>query len=576
MNYSPRDTSESWHRAESVFRNLPLGVQKWLHEQAHDTILGMLEKESEKYKGKMGTPPIYFPQELGIPETFVIVKNPKTKETFGKLDPHLVILVIRRGRWDKPSRSQIERWANTAAIALAGHQYGAGAERVISARVSSDPLTKYGPFETEAKPFDLSRMGRALENWLRQINPNWLREQEAKYPGARVVTMPQGTPASLGFARDLHLPKAKPIAVGLVLLKRYLQGDPQYDAFRGALHIPALTIVGEQLPDLFKILGAKERVIRLTQYNQEQYDAVLWELAVAAGYLALDHQVEFIEESPTEKRPDLLLIGRTPKTYIECKRGSIYSKYELKERSEWHRIHDPITKYLQKHPLEVDIQVDFLIALEEVRTVEVFNAFRTLISGTLPQEFTNDRFRLSIRPLPPLKELPYPVSLVSPEASRLLFGFVDDGSFDGASPLFAPRIISEDGLWVSSVYWRACLRWKSCSFNALSKKARGVLIKLVGASKQIPKGSHGILHLAVQEWLQNDVRDIRWAKIVREIRNFYHDATVRIPYIFLNRLICRVNDTGGPDFEENCVILQDEKIGDPAEANRLPQLILAG
>ncbi len=101
-------------------------------------------------------------------------------------------------------------------------------------------------------------------------------------------------------------------------------------------------------------------------------------------------------------------------------------------------------------------------------------------------------------------------------------------------------------------------------------------MKLVGASKQIPKGSHGILHLAGQEWLQNDVRDIRWAKIVREIRNFYHDGTVRIPYIFLNRMIYRVNDTGGPDFEENCVILQDEKVGDPAEANRLPQLILAG
>jgi len=149
LTYSPRDTSESWHRAEALFRNLPLGVQTWLHEQAHHTILGMLEKESEKYKGKMGTPPLYFPPELGIPETFVIVRNPKTKEIFGEIDPDLVILLHRRGRWDKPSRAQIENWANTAAIALAGHQYGAGAERVVSTRTSRDPLTKYAHFDTE-------------------------------------------------------------------------------------------------------------------------------------------------------------------------------------------------------------------------------------------------------------------------------------------------------------------------------------------------------------------------------------------------------------------------------------------
>lgn len=523
----------------------------------------------------MGTPPLNFPPELGIPETFLIVRNPKTKEMFSKLDSDLVVLLHRRGRWDKPSRAQIENWVNTAVIALAGHQYGAGAERVVSSRISGDPLTKYAHFEAEAKPFDLSRMRNALENWLRQISPDWLRQQEAKYPGARLVIMPQTTPASVAFARDLHLPEAKPIAVGLLLLQRYLEADPRYDAFRGALHIPALTVVGERLDELFSVPGARKRVERLIQYDQEQYDATLWELAVAVRYLALGHQVEFLEESPRGKRPDLLLINRTPTTYIECKRSSIYSDYDLKERSEWHRIQDPVTKYLQKHPLEVDILVEFLIPLDEIKTDEVFKAFRTLSSGSLPQVFTNDRFRLTVRPLSPLKELPYPMSSVSPESFRLLFGFVDDGSVDGISPLIAPKMISEDGMWIASVYWRASLRWKSCSFRALTKKARGVLMKLVGASKQIPKNSHGIFHLAVQEWLRSDVRDIRWARITKEIRNFYHDAGVRIPYIFLNRIIYRANDGGGPDFEENCVILRDEQVGDPAEINRLPHLILA-
>lgn len=79
MTYSPRDNSESWLRAEALFRNLPLGVQTWLRVQANQTILGMLDKEISKYKGKMGTPPIYFPPDLGIPETFVIVRNPKNE-----------------------------------------------------------------------------------------------------------------------------------------------------------------------------------------------------------------------------------------------------------------------------------------------------------------------------------------------------------------------------------------------------------------------------------------------------------------------------------------------------------------
>lgn len=107
----------------------------------------------------------------------------------------------------------------------------------------------------------------------------------------------------------------------------------------------------------------------------------------------------------------------------------------------------------------------------------------------------------------------------------------------------------------------------------MNRKARGVLSKLGTGAKQIPDGSHGILYLAVQEWDWDDLREIRWAKILEELGNFHHSARIRLPYILLNRLVARINDHGGPDIEENCTILVTEKVGDPAEADHLPHLV---
>ena len=557
----------------ALFRELPLTVQEWLRSQARETILRMLERELAKCKGKMGTPPIRFPPDLGIAEAFIVVRNAKTKKAFAGLDPDLPVLVYARRRWDKASRERIETWADTAAIAIAGHQYGAGAEQVFLNRAAGEQRMRGADFGTEPKELDLARMENALDQWLRQVDPAWLAQEKAKYPGFHIVKVPPGTPAPISWRRDLHLPSAKPLAVGLALLHRYLKGDPQYDAFRGALHIPPLTIVGEQLPALLTIPGARDRVPRLAQYDQDQYDATLWELAVAARYLALGHEVAFLPETPGRKTPDLQLMGRKPDTFIECKRSSVYAEYDLKERAEWHRICDPIMQYLHAHPLEVDVEVQFLLPLEDITSEEVFSAFRTIAGATRSREVVNQRFCLAVRPLPPLVELPHPVSQASPAAPRMLFGVEDDGSVDGLSAVILPKAVSPDGLWLHSIYRRACLRWKSCSFAALQRKARGVLLKLIGGAAQIPEGSHGILHLAAQEWTRSDVREVRWAKILEELDGFYHSAKIRLPYLFLNRLIIRVSDGGGPDIEENCTILRHEKVGDPAEADRLPHLI---
>lgn len=574
MTESNAPEFEAWKRAEAVFRQLPDGVQHWLRTQARDTLLRMLDRELQKYKGKMGTPPIYFPRDLGIPETFMVVRNPKTRGTLAALGLDIPVLVCARGRWDKNSEAKIEAWAETAAIALAGHQYGAGVQRAITGRAAGSPHMEYAHFGVEPKDFDLARMETALTQWLREVNPDWLAQEEAKYAGAKVVEVPEGTPSQVGWARTLHLPAAKPLAVGLVLLRRYLRGDPNYDAFRGSLHIPSLTIVGEQLPALQTVPGARDRIARLHQYDQEQYDAVLWELAVAARYAALGYDVAFLPEDPRRKRPDLRLVGRTPETYIECKRSSVHSQYDVNERAEWHRICDPIVHYLRAHRLEVDIETHFFLPLDKISTDEVFEAFQNLTSRGA-QEAVNERFRLTIRFLPPLQELPYPVSQFSPAFPRMLFGVEDDRSLDGFSTLITPKEISEDGLWVYSVYWRACLRWKSSSYATLYKKARGVLMKLVGGAEQIPERAHGILHLAVQEWPRSDLRELRWAKIFEELGQFHHSAEIRLPYILLNRLIARVNQSGGPDIEENCVVLLDEAIGDPSEADRLPHLIFS-
>ena len=219
----------------------------------------------------------------------------------------------------------------------------------------------------------------------------------------------------------------------------------------------------------------------------------------------------------------------------------------------------------------MDVEILFYLPLENISPNEILRAFETVISNG-SNVVANDRFCLTTRRLPPMQRLPYPVSQASPDFSAVLFGIEDDGSTDGFSASILPKRISEDGLWLYSVHWRACLRWKSCSYASLNKRARGIM-RLIGGAEQVPEAAHGIVHLALQEWPRSDVRELRWAKIIEEISQFYHSAKFRLPYMFVNRLIARVNQNGGPDIEENCVILRDEHVGDSSEMDRLPHRI---
>jgi hypothetical protein len=104
-----------------------------------------------------------------------------------------------------------------------------------------------------------------------------------------------------------------------------------------------------------------------------------------------------------------------------------------------------------------------------------------------------------------------------------------------------------------------CLKWRSESEEALTKKARGIKSLWVDAVKQIPDGEMGFVYIAYPEGSRAGIADARTRQIMKELNEAWHRWPIRVPATIVSRLYGRALGPGCPDFIENVLLAAAEE-----------------
>jgi hypothetical protein len=117
-----------------------------------------------------------------------------------------------------------------------------------------------------------------------------------------------------------------------------------------------------------------------------------------------------------------------------------------------------------------------------------------------------------------------------------------------------------------------CLKWRSDSQDAITKKARGITSLWGKAAKQIPPGEVGFIYIAYPEGQRSELADARTRHIIEAGDKLYHRWSIRIPVTMIGRLFARSLGSGEPDLIES--VLPAPSLGGEHWLTKLPTQVI--
>jgi hypothetical protein len=131
---------------------------------------------------------------------------------------------------------------------------------------------------------------------------------------------------------DLYLQPFKPEDLAswyLYICECYINDPVNYDIMQGARVIPMVKCIMRDWEKLRNIKGIENRLRLAFINNPIQFDDTLFEILVTSNYIRNGWNIEFLEESAQEQRPDIKAEGNYGMVYIECKRKSNIKAVDL-------------------------------------------------------------------------------------------------------------------------------------------------------------------------------------------------------------------------------------------------------
>ena len=163
------------------------------------------------------------------------------------------------------------------------------------------------------------------------VNSDWLDGFAGAKPRLSREIFEQPLSLVRGLRPESELPLIHRHAQALFVAQDYLDGNPAYDHFAGAMLVPQIAMLGNRLDILNEVGGeVEDRIRSLWRGPSQETDSTVFELLVAAGCARKGRNVEFLTPQSGIRTPDLRCHDPFP-ILIECKRKRSLSDYELDE-----------------------------------------------------------------------------------------------------------------------------------------------------------------------------------------------------------------------------------------------------
>jgi hypothetical protein len=428
-------------------------------------------------------------------------------------------------------------------------------ERALNAQIlpTGDAFLRVQVEETPSTCDLDSLAASGFERLVRLYDPNWLRaEAEKEYRlgdsffnnplhlinGTRVVAQETGGPQH--FARML------------LVCQDHLKKRADLDFFSAATFVPEVAILGNSLKEI-AMLGpeAERKLAGLPALSGEKVSSTVYELLVGAACVRRGLDLTMVPEDRVRKVPDFKVDGIGPIAgAIECKRRLGLTAYEIDEAARIDELYSVIRIRLYERRIHGMLEVAFTVPVYSVAIEEFVDFVLQTITPDQELEPTPTAWgSLGFRRLPFYNTIK-PTRLYSPDFLSQVFRWNTlQDEWDGL-------ICEVESPWriiVKEFRKPLCLKWRSESEEALTKKARGITSLWADAMKQIPDGDLGFLYIAYPEGSRPSIADARTSQIRQAVAEGWHRWSVRVPAMIINRLYARPIGPGYPDLIESSI-----------------------
>jgi len=333
---------------------------------------------------------------------------------------------------------------------------------------------------------------------------------------------------------------------------------------------PFFATIGRGVDLLKKMKGIAKRLDVLFNEGQNQPDSTLYELVVAAHYAGHGWTVEFLEDHPSRKTPDLEITKSNKKYWVECKRFAKVTGYAEKERQEWQKRVKHLFNAMRLERVPAYAEIIFKVPVEETDEIMLGAAFThynrsgMMKSGkTLPHlQFDFKAMPLDIAHINSVLEA-QPTRPTSPQMIELLTGNYElNGSY---TELINPHRIDivnpDDRLFVlnkfyGSVHEAYIAKWDCIAPASIDKKAKEINKMLSKALSQIPDEGEGIIHIGY-ETVTGPLVELRRHEKIKQVIDDFNYGSKNINAVFFNAFQL-LTKTDGLDWAETILFFEKD------------------
>jgi len=397
-----------------------------------------------------------------------------------------------------------------------------------------------------------SQVESGLNKLLEITDLNWLREEAKK--NYRLGSAFCGRPLHLvngvrvGVGNDLPIPQR--FANMLLVSEDHIQKNDNLDFHAAAAFVPEIAALGNSLDEISKLGPEAEKKLKaLPSMPDDLVSSTIFELLVGAACIRYGLKVRMLEENHSHKSPDFSVEDLPIPCAIECKRRLGLTKYELAEAKLVEELYLEIRKPLLKQGIQSIIELSFS---DPVHLISREKLIETVVDIALEnrniETFATEWGTLAVRKLPFWSAIDA-TRLYSSDFLEQVFRWEPAQSdWDG----LVCEVEDPSGIIVERAKRPLCVKWRSESAEALTKKARGITSLWADAVKQIPDGEVGFVYIAYPEGAREPLADARTSYILEYMgKKLWHRWSVLIPVTMVIRLYARSVGVGCPDLIEN-------------------------
>ena len=307
----------------------------------------------------------------------------------------------------------------------------------------------------------------------------------------------------------------------LLALEKYLVGatsylhqpSNHYDIFGAGRCVIVIQLLDAALEVLQakQIKGLPKRVERLLRViDPDEFDSTAFELITAARYalVAGVDRIEFIDEQPPNRTPDILLTRGGADSFVECKKVVRVRDFSVDTRNRVRGLLNEVIASFRRQEISVLAEVAFTCNPECASPASLFRACEAALNDRVP--IVTSQFTVKATGLPKFESKDFTL-YPSPRFSWIRYGHRIRGEWFGivhqvigkpARRANLPKHLQGGvSTWLDSVEWDAAIKWKITAEDVVGKYRRFGFDGLFNAIEQINSaGLDSTVHL----WLETD------------------------------------------------------------------------